>query len=247
MPLLKIVATHLLISIVVVSTAIILIVFLWYPDIYAQTENFYAILWLIAGVNICLGPVLTAIVFKPQKKSLKFDLSVIALLQISALIYGLNILFVARPVFIVFNIDRLTVVSAVGIPDNELKKAPKNYQTFSYSGPVLVGSQLPDNPKERSRLLNISISSHIDLPQLPQYYVPFAQITDEVKKSLKSLDSLTKRKPELKPLIASALQDLNISENEVGFLPVLAKSHDSIALVQRNNAQIIKYLAIDSW
>jgi hypothetical protein len=44
-----------------------------------------------------MGPLLTLIVFKPGKKSLKFDLSVIAMFQIAALAYGSYTIYQERP------------------------------------------------------------------------------------------------------------------------------------------------------
>ena len=43
---------------------------------------------LMIGVDVVIGPLLTLIVFDPKKKHLKFDLVVIAALQLAALAYG---------------------------------------------------------------------------------------------------------------------------------------------------------------
>ncbi len=243
----KAVSIHLLISLAVVSSVITYAVIIWYPDIYSQTDEFIAILWLLATVDITLGPLLTAVVFKPQKKSLKFDLSVIALLQMVALSYGVNTLFTARPVFIVFNIDRLTVVSAVDIPISERQRASPDYQKFSYTGPILVGSHLPDDPQERERILTLSILNHVDLAQLPQNYVPYEQVTHAVLNQLKSFDVLIKHKPEYQAVIQTALSKLHVANTAVGYLPVIAKSKDTIAVISRENGQVLKYLPINAW
>lgn len=44
----------------------------------------------LAAVDLVMGPLLTLVEFKPGKKSLKFDLTAIALLQAGALLYGLH-------------------------------------------------------------------------------------------------------------------------------------------------------------
>lgn len=58
---------------------------------------------------------LTLIVFKSGKPSLKFDLSCIVLMQLAALIYGGTIIYQQRPEFVVFGTDRFTTVTAADV------------------------------------------------------------------------------------------------------------------------------------
>ena len=77
--------THFLISIAVFGLFLALVFFIWYAYPFNLTQGVGEIVYIMAGVDVVLGPLLTLIVFKAGKKSLKFDLSVIALVQISAL------------------------------------------------------------------------------------------------------------------------------------------------------------------
>ena len=45
-------------------------------------------LFLVVGIDVVLGPLLTLIVFHPKKKSLIWDLAVIVAVQLGALGYG---------------------------------------------------------------------------------------------------------------------------------------------------------------
>lgn len=68
------------------SAAVVLILFaimrlLWYPAPYFDINGGWTVLRILAGVDVVLGPILTLIVFKPGKPSLKFDMSVIVALQ----------------------------------------------------------------------------------------------------------------------------------------------------------------------
>jgi len=62
---------------------------------------------LVLIVDVCLGPLLTLAVFDPKKKELKRDLSIILLIQLSALFYGIYTVSVARPAYIVFAVDAI--------------------------------------------------------------------------------------------------------------------------------------------
>ncbi len=244
---LKIVAIHLLISLALVGSILLAALLFWYPEDFLRTAELIAILWILAGVDATLGPLLTAIVFQPQKKSLKFDLAVIAVLQLSALIYGLSTIYIARPVFIVFNIDRLTVVSAVDIPTSKLTLASKKYQSFSFLGPQLVSARMPTEVQQQQEILFMSTGSGVDLAQLPQYYVNYSDMHSEINAKLQPLSELIKRKPETKILIETSLKKLGVSMQKVAFLPVIAQSNDAIAIIKRNNSEVLTYLQLDAW
>lgn len=51
---------------------------------------------MLLGIDLILGPLLTFLVFKEDKKKLKFDLGVILIIQLSRLFFGLVYLS-ARP------------------------------------------------------------------------------------------------------------------------------------------------------
>ena len=53
---------------------------------------------MMLGVDIILGPILTFIIYQKNKKSLKFDLFIIACIQISAIGYGVYSMYGGRPV-----------------------------------------------------------------------------------------------------------------------------------------------------
>jgi len=94
--------THLLISMAVFFVLMYLIVFKWYPSYYFHIDGGYRGIATIFFVDVVLGPGLTLLVFKPGKPSLKFDMSVIVLLQIIALSWGVKNVFTERPALTVF-------------------------------------------------------------------------------------------------------------------------------------------------
>jgi len=79
---------HLGASFLVFIILVLMIVYVWYPAPYFDAS--YRMKWItvIAFVDLVIGPGLTLVVFKPDKPSLKFDMSVILILQISALSWG---------------------------------------------------------------------------------------------------------------------------------------------------------------
>ena len=84
---------------------------------------------------MALGPLLTLVVFKSGKRGMKFDLAVIGLVQLAALIYGAHIVFLARPAFIVFVKDRFEMVAVVDLDPAEVAKAKvPEFRSLSWTG-----------------------------------------------------------------------------------------------------------------
>ena len=95
-------AVHMAISLIIFAVLLICITQYWYPGILFDTGNGWKAIALIVSIDLILGPLLTFIVFNPTKSSLKFDLWVIALVQIAALAYGTWTIHSSRPLAITY-------------------------------------------------------------------------------------------------------------------------------------------------
>ncbi len=62
---------------------------------------------------------------------------------IAALVYGLHTVFVVRPVAMVFEVDRLRLVTASDVPAEDLLLARPPYDRLSWTGPSLLGARAP--------------------------------------------------------------------------------------------------------
>ncbi|MEC5217473.1 hypothetical protein RCH09_002431 [Actimicrobium sp. GrIS 1.19] len=251
MPLrIKAALTHLLVSFLIVSTVLILVILVWYPGNYFGAAGVSKILFVFALVDVCAGPLITLIIYNPFKRSLKMDLGCIALLQFVALVYGVNAIYSGRPVYLVFNVDMFTIVSATDIADSELKKSKIKY--LPRTGPVVVGARLPLNSNESRDILFSALNGGADLPQLPRYYLPYESLAVDVKKKMLEFDALKKRIPEAKSndanlKINAALKNARLKIADVGFIPIRGKIQDMTMMVRRSDSAIVEMLAIDPW
>ncbi len=66
---------------------------------------------MILAIDVIIAAYLGLSVYKEGKKTLKFDLSVIILIQIAALCYGVFSIEQGRPAWLVFNVDRFELVT----------------------------------------------------------------------------------------------------------------------------------------
>lgn len=95
-------AIHMAISLVIFFILLVCITQYWYPGILFDSSNGWKAVGLIVGIDLILGPLLTLLVFNPKKSSIKFDLWVIALVQIAALVYGIWTIQQSRPLAIAY-------------------------------------------------------------------------------------------------------------------------------------------------
>ena len=100
----------------------------WYPAPYFQVSGLLGIMLMLVAIDLIIGPLLTFIIFKPKKPSLKFDLSVIAVIQIVALAYGAMAVYQGHPVYVAYTVDRFTLVSV-----GEADPAKARYNEFKVS------------------------------------------------------------------------------------------------------------------
>ena len=164
-------AIHLLLSALIVGSIAVCVVTLWYPLSMLHVTAIDRLIGLIALVDLTVGPLLTLIIYKHGKRGLKLDLTLIGIVQVSLLAYGLYALAQNRPVFMVAAVDRFELVAAREIADEDLAKGKPPFDRLSWSGAVTVGVQMPTDNTE---LIDASLSGR-DVQVQPKYYVPFDQ------------------------------------------------------------------------
>ena len=244
----KAAAFHLCISIVVAVIASALLLGVWYPPPYFHADGAGKLLALVVGVDVSIGPLLTLLVFKSGKRGLKLDLSVIAILQTVALIYGFHVLVGSRPVFMVAAVDRFVVVSANSIAASDLEKASRpQWRHLSWTGPVLVGATLPTDPDQRNKLLFSSLKGGPDIQNLPERYVPYASVAEQLIKHAHPIAMLREMHPHATDEISRWLATRHLVESRVSWVPIQTRKWDMVMMMNARNGQPIGPIPLDPW
>jgi hypothetical protein len=238
---------HLALSALVAATVLLLVVWFWYPRPYFEAMGGAMLLRLIIGVDVVLGPVITLLIFDPKKKSLKFDLAVIAALQVAALAYGGWVMFEARPVFNVFVDDRFYTVPANSIDEGSLARAAPDYRTLSLNGPRVVAARLPADHKERTSVVVGAALGGPDVPDMPHLYFPYAEAAGKAARAARPLVTLSQRGKDESELVSAFVAEHGGAARSLGFVPVRARNQDFAAVVDRASGEIVGYLAITPW
>lgn len=184
---------HLGISALIAVFVLVLILGVWYPPPYFSVSRAQTLVFLIIGIDLILGPVLTLVVFDTRKKWLKFDLAVIGLLQAAGLAYGLNAVFQSRPVFLVAEHEWITTVYAHSVNTDGAERA--HYSRLPLWGPKLVSLQIPDDPAWQSRSIELLLSGGGELRERLAAYAPFERVQPFLLSNARPASELEGRLP----------------------------------------------------
>lgn len=231
---------HLSLSAAIGIVVVLLLYFVWYPQPFFDASGGKFLLSLLIVVDVVLGPLITLIIFNIKKKSLKFDLAVIAIVQMSALCYGVYTMYLARPAFVVFALDQFNVISANDVESKMLAKVtrpefssvPLTGPKFAYSVPQTSGKDL-----EGMQLSYLGFA--------PQFYVPFAEKAADAVSEGKPLTELYKGWPQAKENIEAELKRYNKNANDVVFVKVVAKLMVMAALLDAKTGAIIAIVPLN--
>ncbi len=123
---------HLAISFFSALIVVGVVFFIWYPSPLAKAIGVTHIFLMMLAIDVIIGPLLGLLVYKEGKKSLKMDLSIIILIQIIALGYGVYSIAQGRPVWLAYNVDRFELVRNNEILTEQIAQASPQYQQPSW-------------------------------------------------------------------------------------------------------------------
>lgn len=230
--------------------AALLIFGLWFPYPYREMSGGIRLFLMLMAIDMVVGPLLTFAVFNRLKplKELRRDLFVIGLLQLGVLGYGLWTVTMARPVHLVFEIDRFRVVHAVDVPPELLVKAPPELRGFSLAGPTLLSVRDFRNAEE-SLEFTVAALQGLHLGARPELWATYEAAKPQVLAAAKPLETLIQRFPEHFSHIETALKNASSDDQRspVSFVPMASRDTFWTVLINANTAEVIAFVPIDSF
>lgn len=241
--------THLSVSALIVAAACGLIFLLWYPHPYFQAVGAWNVLRVLIGVDLVVGPLLTLIVFKPGKPGLKFDLCVIAVLQLAALGYGLTVIYSERPYFTVFAVDRFFVLAHHDVDLAQLADAQNagRIDDKPLRSPVLVVATRPDGEGLQKLIDETVFGGKPDIERRPEFWSRYEDQAAQVIGRGKPLAALRAARPQGGAKIAALQAKLGLADERIAFLPMTAKNRDVSLLIDATTGSPLDVLDIDPW
>lgn len=243
---LKASAVHLCASLVVAALAATLVFGVWYPYPYSEISGGRELFWLVVSVDVILGPLITLAVFNRKKPlaELKRDLLIVVLLQLGALGYGLWTVSVARPVHLVFEIDRFRAVHAIEIPPELLGKAPRGIDPLPLTGPTLLAVR-PFNNDQESMDATMAAVQGTQLGFRPDLWQAYSESVPQVLKAARPVGALKTRFPDRAAEIDRLLLAAGAKPEGAVYLPLVARSHFWTIFLDSGHARVIATMPLD--
>lgn len=236
----KTASIHFAISLMVALCSLMLIFMIWHPNPLQKAVGVTHIVLLILTIDVILGPLLTFLVASsPTKKTLKFDLMVIAVLQLSAFFYGMYTVTVSRPVYLAFDALRFELVQADTVIRD--KDTPAQYSQNPVFAPQWVSIKPYDTPDEQYRRMQLEMSEAISPSMQASLYQSIDAVRHVIISKTQSLDELYNYNStdEVKQVLAKY-------HHVTGFIPLKATATDMTVLVDKEG-HVVEIVDLRPW
>ncbi len=241
-------AIHLSLSLCIAALAALLVFGLWYPYPYRSSSGGKELFLIVITVDVILGPLITLTVFNRRKprRELVRDLSVVGLIQMAALAYGLWTVFVARPVHLVFEYDRFRTVHAIEVPEELLGKAPTDVQKMPITGPTTLALRAFRDANEKGAATLMALQG-LSLSANPELWQAYPQARVQVLAAAKPLAELSARFPQQAEMINAGVMPTGKSAGELVYLPMVARQTFWTVLLDAQSAEPLGFVPLDSF
>ncbi len=215
---------------------------MWYPTPLAKAVGVTHIFLLMLTIDVIVGPILCFFIYKEGKKSLKFDLTVIVLIQLFAFFYGFYSIAQGRPVYIAYVVDRFELVRNNDLIINKKDKVLPQYQQPSFLKPRFVAVELAKNINERNQDLFNEVLGGVSLAQQPKRYVDFGQAKAQILQKAQDLKLLNQFNNQL---VGANILKQYPSAN--AWVPLKANAVDMVVLLNKKSGEVVKIVDLRPW
>lgn len=224
---------HLLLSGVVVSLVGLCVFFVWYPGLLAWASMVTSVFLLMAFVDVCMGPLMTFVVFNTKKKELKRDLAIVVFLQVLALVVAVYSIFIARPAFIVFNAGQFDLVYANDLFPLDSGDSERNALTsVSLFGPKLVAAVMPSDQEEAAGLVMAHLVEGHAFEARREYYVSYHEVKQDVVANMRPMNEFVEaRRGDGVSALRESLSRYSIDLSQLGMYKFYAGGNEMIAVI----------------
>lgn len=227
---------HFLVSLSVFSLLVGILLLFWYPNPYFSASGGWQGLRLVAAVDLVLGPLITLVIFNPQKsrRELSIDIGVVVLIQMAALLWGVKAVYEQRPVAVVFVDTSFYTVPAAAITTQGI--GLDVLDEFGEERPVFVYVRRPDSGGELVRF-----QQAIEVDRIPPHeqvwlYQPLDEHFAQVRRSSLDVEEIMDLNPEMKIEIERVLAEARSQVSEAIFLALTSRYRNIVLIFDAQGA-----------
>lgn len=244
----KIAGINLLLSQTIIGIFLVFAYLTWFPYSFHQLNDLSKTVQIFILINFCLGPLLILLIYKKNKRpaALKFDLYSLITLQIIAFAIGSYVIYLKHPVYLVFSVDRFTLVNAANATPEQSRYAA--FKDTFFSQPKLVFAQAPNDPQKRQQILfGVLFEGKPDLDHYAEYYEPFHQHRKNIlQQSLNISDIFSTQ--HAKTQAHQFIQQYGGNINDYVYFPLQTVNKEDVVLaLAKETLQPISIISINPW
>ena len=233
---------HLGISLAILVLVLGLLILVWYPWPLFDLEGGWQGIRLITLVDVVLGPALTLILFKSGKRGLKFDMSMVVLMQIGALMYGMWNLYEARPVLLVHADDHFKPISRTLVAEWDSSGAV--LRQWERMTPQSVRVDLPADPEVFVNLYLESRNKPGGLHGLAERYAPLHDGWQQVLQDAIRIKTYVSFEAKWEQRFNELMDTLDRPIEELAFFPYIGRHKRAFLVFDRETQDIVGVLDI---
>jgi len=227
---------------IIIST---LIVFAWYPHPFLQFKDTAKFPLMLIVTAVLIGPAMTALVYKKDKRGLVFDLVVIVIIQLTAVVWGSVALYQNRPYFMVFTLERFEVLSIRDVDPGTIKDP--RFLDKPVSGPILLYATMPTGDAFQKLIKEVMLEGKPDLQYRPEFWSLYDEKKILAIKPSKPLSKLRINRPDSAADIDRLVQKHGGDINKLHFVPGQHQNGQFAAILDVDSGDVIDSLVIDAW
>lgn len=239
---------HFGLSTLIAGLAALLVFGLWYPYPYREISGGRELFFIVVTVDVLLGPLITFAVFDRRKpmRELRLDLAVVVAIQLAGLGYGLWTVLAARPVHLVFEIDRFRVVHAVDIDPQLLPQTPAGIEALPLRGPTLLAVR-PFRDQNEKADATLAALGGADLGARPDLWQPYAAARADVVRAAQPVAQLKRRFVNRAVDIDATLRQAGRTAEGTAYVPMVGRKNFWTVFVDPTTADVVGFMPLDSF
>jgi hypothetical protein len=217
---LKATLIHLSLSILIFITFFSVLIIFWFPSPLFVASGGAEGLKIVAGIDLVLGPLLTLILFNRKKpsKELKIDLSLIVVIQVAALTWGVFTIFSQRPVAMVFWDDTFYAVPASVLTQQDYNLT--KLKEFSPNLPALIYAEVPKDKAQAVEFLRKMKEDHIPPHHQTNLYQRFSPSFDLLKHKQVDINEIIQKNKKMEQALIKILSENGQTKEDFIYLPL---------------------------
>jgi hypothetical protein len=236
---------HLAMSAAIVGTVLAIVFLFWYPGFSFRISGAVIPVFVLVGVDLVLGPTLTLIVYVHGKWGLKFDLFFIAVVQLTALLYGSYTLYAERPSYMVFAVDRVSLVGKKAIDPTLI--AYDEILDMPIGRMQKVFARKPVGDAYQTFLDSVLFQGKPDLEYRTEFWEPWQSGKDIIRSSIQAISDFEPADSEEQDEIANAVRTYGDAHPNLGFIPIGGIEDDIGLLMDIDTLLPLGVIEINPW